>query len=335
MTKVGIIGMGMMGSTHLDAYRKIKDVEVVAVADLIEERREGQSNTGGNIEGQSQGGNDFSSFRKYAEGMELIADPDIELIDICLPTPLHLVFAVAALKAGRHVLVEKPFTRNTGEGKALAEIASQSQGMLMCAMCMRFWPGWSWLKKSVDDQRFGKVLSGQFRRVSSHPGGPFYSDGEACGGAILDLHIHDTDFIHYCFGMPNAVFSRGYSHHTTHIDHVVTQYLYDDLPLIVAEGGWALQAGAPFQMQYTVNFEQATAVFDLAADAPLTLIQNGESHPVDLPEGMGYEHEIRYFLDCIAKGKKPEVVVPESAVTSVRIVEAEVESIRTGKSVQL
>jgi predicted dehydrogenase len=335
MTKVGVIGIGMMGSTHLDVYSKLDGVEVVAVADLIKERREGSATAAGNIEGQSKGGVDFSCFRKYEEGVELIADPDIDLIDICLPTPLHLKYAKAALASGRHVLSEKPFALDSNEGEELAEAAKNSKGMLMCAMCMRFWPGWTWLKDRVDDQSFGKVLGAQFRRVTCHPGGPFYSDGAACGGAILDLHIHDTDFIQYCFGLPKAVYSRGYAKDTTHIDHVVTQYVYDGIPLVVAEGAWSFQPGAPFQMQYTVNFEKATAVFDLAADSVLTLIKDGEKTAIDLPEGMGYDHEIRYYLDCIAKGEKPAVINPESAVTSVRIVEAEVESIRTGLPVRL
>lgn len=334
-TRVGIIGIGMMGSTHLDAYSKIDGVEVVAVADRIKERREGSATVAGNVEGQSKGGIDFSPFRKYEEGMDLIADPDIDLIDICLPTPLHLSYAKAALAFGRHVLSEKPFALNSREGNELAEAARSSKGMLMCAMCMRFWPGWTWLKDRVEDQQFGKVLGAQFRRTTCHPGGPFYSDGAACGGAILDLHIHDTDFIQYCFGLPKAVFSQGYAKETTHIDHVVTQYMYDDIPLVVAEGSWAFQPGAPFHMQYTVNFEQATAVFDLAADSVLTLRKDGEATDIELPEGMGYDHEIRYFLECIAKGEKPAVIHPESAVTSVRIVEAEVESIRTGQPVYL
>lgn len=335
MTKVGIIGMGMMGSTHLDVYSKLDGVKVVAVADLIKERREGLTKAAGNIEGQSQGGVDFSAFRKYEEGMDLIADPEIDLVDICLPTPLHTEYVKAALAAGKHVLSEKPFATNTREGNELAEAARSSKGMLMCAMCMRFWPGWDWLKDRVDDQSFGKVLGAQFRRTSSHPGGPFYSDGDACGGAILDLHIHDTDFIQYCFGLPKAVYSRGYAKETTHIDHVITHYIYDDIPLVVAEGSWCFQLGAPFQMQYSVNFENATAVFDLAAESVLTLIQDGETTSVDLEEGMGYDHEIAYFLDCIAKGENPTIVDPESAVTSVRIVEAEVESIRTGLPVQI
>jgi predicted dehydrogenase len=335
MLKVGVIGIGMMGSTHLDVYSKLKGVKVVAVADLIPERREGRAVVAGNVKGQSQGGVNFAAFTQYDEGMKLIADPEVDIVDICLPTPLHSRYAISALKAGKHVLTEKPFARNGREADQLAKVAKQAKPMLMCAMCMRFWPAWAWLKEAIVAKTYGKVLAAQFRRVTSHPGGPFYSKGEACGGAILDLHIHDTDFIQYCFGKPDAVFSRGYARNTNRPDHVITQYLYKHVPLVVAEGGWAMTPGFGFQMQYTVNFEKATAVFDLSAPNQLTLIQDGKSKPVTVKAGMGYQHEITYFLDCIRKGSRPRAVEPASAALSVKIVEAEARSLKTGKPVSI
>ena len=335
MLKVGVIGIGMMGSTHLDAYAKLKGAKVVAVADLIKERREGKAVAAGNVKGQSQGGVDFAAFRKYDEGMTLIADAELDIVDICLPTPLHATYAIAALKAGKHVLTEKPFALDGKTADQLAAAAKTAKTMLMCAMCMRFWPAWVWLKEAVDKKTFGKVLAAQFRRVTSHPGGPFYGNGDACGGAILDLHIHDTDFIQYCFGMPAGVFSRGYAKDTTRIDHVVTHYLYPQIPLVTAEGGWAMTPGFGFQMQYTVNFEKATAVFDLGAADPLKVIQHGKAKAIKVKAGMGYQHEIAYFVDCIKKGKRPQVVEPASAASAVKIVEAEVKSIKTGKVVSL
>ncbi|MCE9612903.1 MAG: Gfo/Idh/MocA family oxidoreductase [Lentisphaerae bacterium] len=335
MLKVGVIGIGMMGSTHLDAYAKLKGVKVVAVADIIEERREGRTVAAGNVKGQSQGGVDFSRFRKYGEGLRLIADPDLDVVDVCLPTPLHARYAIAALKAGKHVLTEKPFARNSREAARLVAAARRAKPMLMCAMCMRFWPAWAWLQETVAARTHGRVLAAQFRRVASHPGGSFYSDGDACGGAILDLHIHDTDFVQHCFGKPDAVFTRGYARDTNHLDHVVTQYQYKNIPLVVAEGGWAMAPGFGFQMQYTVNFERATVVFDLAAKDQLTLVIGGKQTPVKVKAGMGYEHEIAYFMDCIRKGVRPRAVEPASAALSVKIVEAEIRSARTGKPVRV
>lgn len=335
MLNVGVIGIGMMGSTHLDAYARIKGARVMAVADLIEDRREGRTLTAGNVKGQSQGGVDFSRFRKYDEGMRLIADPNLDVVDICLPTPLHTRYAIAALNAGKHVLTEKPFALNSKQAECLVEAARRAEPMLMCAMCMRFWPAWVWLKNAVANQTYGKTLSAQFRRVTSPLGGPFYSDGKACGGAILDLHIHDTDFVHYCFGKPDAVLTRGYIRHTGRFDHVVTHYLYKKIPLVVAEGGWAMAPGFGFQMQYTVNFEQATAVFDLAAQDQLTLFKGGRCTAVKVKAGMGYQHEIAYFVDCIRKGVRPRMVEPASAALSVKIVEAEARSAASGKTVKV
>ncbi|MBI1852738.1 MAG: Gfo/Idh/MocA family oxidoreductase [Planctomycetes bacterium] len=336
MTKVGVIGIGFMGRTHLEVYRKRRDAKVVAVADLVRERREGRTAIAGNIAGAAKEGFDFRKVTKYAEPMDLVGDPEVELVDVCLPTPLHVEVALAALRRGKHVLVEKPLARTARDADRLARAAAKAKGLSMCAMCMRFWPGWTWLKESIDRKSYGRVLAAQFRRATNHPGGAFYSSGEQCGGAILDLHIHDTDFVQHCFGVPKAVSSRGYSSRTSAIDHVVTHYVYDDVPLVVAEGSWAMTAGFGFQMQYAVNFERATAVFDLAAAKPLTLHERGKkARAVAIPPGMGYDHEIAYFLDCIRTRRRPKTVTLADAATSVRIVEAEARSIATGRPVRV
>ena len=110
MTRVGVIGLGMMGNTHLDVYAKRDDVEVVAISDLLPDRLSGETVVGGNVEGQAQGGFDINrpGLKKYDEGKKLIKDKSIELVDICMPTHLHVEYARRALKAGKHVLVEKP-----------------------------------------------------------------------------------------------------------------------------------------------------------------------------------------------------------------------------------
>jgi predicted dehydrogenase len=334
MTRVGVIGLGMMGSTHLDVYGGRDDATIVAISDRSPQRLAGKARASGNIEGQAVGGVDLSNVKRYDEGMKLIEDPDVELVDICLPTPLHRRYAEAALAAGKHVLIEKPLARHAADAQAIADAAEEAAGLCMVAQCMRFWPGWDWLKQAVDDGRYGKVCAAHFRRLSSHPGGPFYSDGEAAGGALLDLHVHDSDFIHYCFGMPDAVWSRGYSSITSEPDHVLTHYLYGEAgPMITAEGGWAMAGGFGFRMQFTVNFERATATFDLEDEPAVKLFRNGGLEPVEIGEGMGYDHEIAYFLDCIRTGRKPETVTVAQAAATIRLVEAERESIRTGKTV--
>ena len=336
MIRVGVIGLGMMGNTHLDVYSKRGDVEVVAISDLNPDRLSGKVKAAGNVEGQAQGAFDLSKVKRIPEGKDLIKDKSIDLVDICLPTPLHAEYAIKALRAGKHVLTEKPMGRTFKDAAKLAKFAATRPNQhVMVAMCMRFWPGWTWLKETVEKQTYGPVRAAHFRRVAQHPGGPFYLDGEQCGGAILDLHIHDTDFVQYVFGVPGAVRSAGYSKITGKTDHVLTHYLYDNGPLVFAEGAWCMSPGFGFSMTYNVNFERATAIFDLAAKDPLVLVENGQRKPVALEAKMGYELEIDYFLNCIKTNQKPTVVTLESAANSVKIVDAEVKSIATGKPVKI
>ncbi len=340
MINVGVIGLGMMGLTHLDVYAGSSGLaKVVAIADADANRRSGKTKAVGNVQGQAQGRFDLAQVRGYADGMELIHDPQVQLVDICLPTPLHKPFTIAALEAGKHVLVEKPLARTSADAFAIADAADRafdkSGAIAMPAMCIRFWPGWTWLKQAIDQNTYGRVLSARFTRLASHPGGAFYADHNASGAAALDLHIHDVDFVRYCFGKPRAVRSAGYSKPTAGIDHLLTHYLYDNIPLVTAEGGWAMSPGFPFAMRFLVNFERATAAYDLSATDPLLLYQDGKAEPIAIDKRQGYELEINYLLECIAHKKRPETVTLRDAAESVRIVEAEVESVRTGRDVQV
>ena len=337
--KVGVIGLGSMGSTHLDIYSQISEVEVVAVADPKKNRLDGSSKAEGNISGQAQGSVVGFEAKKYLDGMDLIDDPDIELVDICVGTNLHFVFVEAALAKGKHVLVEKPLARTYDEAKKIVELALNSSTNIMSAMCLRYWPAWVWLKKVIDNKQYGRCLSLTCKRQTSHPPGTFYSNDDECGGALLDLHVHDTDFINYCFGMPKAVFRQGYKGPSGGIDHVATHYIYDqsqNAPLVTAEGTWTMQEGYGFNMSYTANFEKATACYLLDDEETLTLFRSSyEPEIIKLDEGMGYEFEIRSFVDEILRGEKSDMTLLNQAAKSIAIIEAEQVSIRSCSVVTL
>ena len=331
--KVGVIGLGSMGSTHLDIYSQISEVEVVAVADPNKSRLDGSNKAEGNISGQAQGSVAGIEAKQYIDGMDLIDDPDIELVDICVGTNLHFVFVEAALAKGKHVLVEKPLARTYDQAKKIVELALNSSTNIMSAMCLRYWPAWVWLKKAIDNKEYGECLSLTCKRQTSHPPGTFYSNDDECGGALLDLHVHDTDFINYCFGMPRAVFSQGYKGPSGGIDHVATHYIYDqsqNTPLVTAEGTWTMQEGYGFNMSYTANFEKATACYLLDSEETLKLFRSGhQPETIELKEGMGYEFEIRSFVDDILSNKTININLLKQAAESVAIIEAEMVSIKS------
>lgn len=325
-----------MGRTHYEAYQELADIaQVTAVSDVDPRRAAGDlSGTGGNVLAGGLSKLPMDRIKGTTNYRELLSMSDVDVVDICLPTTQHVEIATAALQSGKHVLCEKPLARTSAEGQQIADAARGAKGFFMPAMCMRFWPQWAWLKQAVSEGRYGKVFSATFRRVASMPAG-WYKDGKMSGGAALDLHIHDTDFVQYLFGMPRAVTSRGYTKTSGEVDHLTTQFHYDNVPHVIAEGGWAYTDGFGFSMRYTVNFETATADFDLAREQPLLLIENGKSTPVDAGPGHGYTAELRYFLTCVRSKQRPTVVTAEDGVRSLQLVEAEVKSVRSGETVQL
>jgi predicted dehydrogenase len=325
----------MMGLTHLDVYRRRDDVQVVAICDSDPDRLSGKIQAAGNIEGQAMSAvSEMTNVDRLTDIFALIQRDDVDLIDICLPTDLHVRFGVEVLKAGKHLLVEKPLARTAEDAKRLVDAAEASTGSVFVGHCMRFWPGWTWLREAIQDGRFGKVYSAKFHRLVNHPGGPFYCNGARSGGAALDLHVHDTDFVQFCFGMPKAVASVGYSKITDEPDHILTHYHYDNAPMVVAEGSWAMTDGYVFNMGFTVNFENATAVYDSGRPEPLMLYEKGKpAAAVPVDPIMGYDLEIEYFVKCIQAGKKPTIVTIADAWNTLRIIEAEVQSVRSGQPV--
>ncbi len=340
---VGVIGLGFMGRQHIASYRAAEAAglanRLVAVCDPDPDRRAGRAGPRGNLESASAGERflDPAAVRACTSADDLLADPAVELVSVCSWTETHVPLAVAALAAGKHVLVEKPVALSSAAAEALvaaARAASTAAGALcMPAMCMRFWPAWSWLREAVASRTFGAARSATFTRVGARPdpGHPFYGDDARSGGALLDVHVHDADFVRWIFGAPQAVTATG------SLAHVVTSYHYARGPeRVLAEGGWDLPTGSTFRMRYRVEFEGVTADFDLQRDPQLRIEESGRSAPVALPPGNGYDHEIRALVAALAAGAAARSPVPvEDAVAVLRLLEAERESLATGRRIDL
>jgi len=229
VANIGIIGLGFMGRMHIAAYGKIDGANIVAVADRNEQRIAGDLSGGwGNVDGAAES-IDMSDKFGTADFRELIARDEVDTVDICVPTPFHAELAIAALEAGKHVLCEKPLALTADDAQRIADAASKASGIFMPAMCMRFWPEWEWLKDAVDDGRSGVLRDLAIHRLGAMPEG-WFQKGDMSGGGVLDLHVHDTDFLTYLLGAPDAVFSQGYKGPTGCVDHLHTQYIYNDGP---------------------------------------------------------------------------------------------------------
>ena len=334
---VGVIGLGFMGGVHLRAFDQAATdgiaVETIAVWDHNEERRRlGGAGVRGNIT-STEDAPLFDPLRVRVDEdlASLLGDASIDLVSICTPTDTHAELITRALDAGKHVLVEKPVALESEVIRTLAREARAADRIVMPAMCMRFWPGWRWLKERIDDRELGELLSLTLVRIGAPPSwsSDFYLDPSRSGDAIVDLHIHDADCVRWLFGMPNAVSSVGSPRHLS------TAYTFNGGPaMVVAEGGWMPTPSAPFQMSYRACFERGVATFDIQRDPWLVLHTAGEVEHPEIPTGDGYDGEIRHLVAALAAGRAPEANLDEAAEV-MDLIAFELESLRTGAKVTI
>ncbi len=330
MINVGIIGLGFMGATHIKAWLECSGARLAAICNPSGRHLDGDfSSVSGNLGTDQPLKLDMTQARGLRSFAEMLADPTIDVIDICTPTHTHRELAIQALQAGKHVLCEKPMARSSDDARAMADAAKAAQRILMPAMCLRFWPEWAWLKEAVASGRYGKVLSANFTRIAEPPawGQAFFFDGAKSGGALLDLHIHDTDYVRYVFGHPMKVESAGYSKLSGCIDHIVTRYVVESGAMVHAEGSWAITPGFGFRMSYVVNFENATADFDSSRSSDaLQLAANGKKETIVCTGPSGHIAQIQHLIDAIASGTQPTVVTTDDGVAALEVCEAEAAS---------
>lgn len=332
--KVGILGLGFMGKCHYGNYEKIKGVQVAAICDTDPVKLSGDwSGIAGNI-GAKGGQVDLTGISLYKNANALFADPEIDLIDITLPTYLHEEYAIAALAAGKHVICEKPMARTSAAAARIIAAAKRAQRQVFTAHCIRFWPEYAWLTEVVAKKKYGKLISAVFRRHSPLPTWGWENwlqDPKKSGLCALDLHIHDADFILHCFGTPKAIRSSGTGFKSGRLDHVHTVYEYDGA-LITAEGAWEYPTDYPFSMTFTAVFEKATVA--LHADGTFKIYPlKGKTADIKHPAGDGYFHELSEFVKCLRNNKPSTIITPEDARRSVRLIELEERSALTGKRI--
>lgn len=327
--RVGVIGLGFMGRTHVGAYASAAAAgygcSVVAVADArVEEIRDGGGRAEGNLRTAATLSLDWNAVRAYRDAAGLIADETVELISICTPTPTHVELASRALAAGKHVLLEKPVAVTSREIETLMGPAARSGKVCMPAMVMRFWPGWTWLRERIVDGAYGRLMSLHLERLGSRPAwSAAYADDAATGGALGDLHIHDVDFLYWCLGVPYDVRSTG------SLAQVATQYRFAESTgvapgaCVTAVGGWGQQAAFGFRMRFVANFERATADFDLSrGEKPLVLSDVHGVRAIEVDTLSAYDAEVRHMLDVV-RGMEPARASLADALVVAKILEME------------
>jgi len=339
MIKVGIIGIGGMGRMHFNCYGNNTGAQVVALCDVDPRKRAGDwSSIGLNIDTSKSDAVDLSGIRTYARAEELIADPEVRLVDICLPTPMHAANTIAALRAGKDVLCEKPMAFSAEECAAVEQAARESGRQLMIGHCLRYWPQYLKAHEIISGGEYGRVRYARFFRTS---GTPWWSwdgwltDGSRSGGVVLDMHIHDADTALWWFGAPQQITADGIVVDGLPLT-VDALWRYDNGPLVYLHGTWD-HNGSPFGYSFTVVMEHATLAFDSGWGGSELRLYQGDaagstSQEIPVTDELAYQKEIDDFVDCLATGRRLERVTPSASRLSVETVLEELRQIEAQNS---
>jgi predicted dehydrogenase len=284
MINVGIAGLGFMGMTHYNAYKKVAGAQVTAICEEDPVRLSGDwRSIKGNFGPQGEIV-DLEGVAKHPKLEGLMADANVDMVDVCLPPSLHARAAIAASEAGKHVLCEKAIALKPEDAVAMVDAAKRAGKQLMIAHVLPFVPEYHFAYQKIQSGEYGRLLGGHFRRIISDPLWlkDFY-DPDGCGGPMVDLHIHDAHFIRLTCGMPKAVHSVGRMRGEV-AEFFSTQFLFDDPALVVtATSGVINQQGRPFTHGYEIYFEKATLLFESFTGTPLTVFtEDGQVEKPDL-----------------------------------------------------
>ncbi len=310
MLTISILGAGFMGSAHAANYKALHGrVRVKTVCARHARRAEKLAATLG--------------ARATTDIEAAIGDPEVDAVDICLPTPLHRQAAERALAAGKHVFLEKPIALTAPDAGAIIEAADRSGGILMVGLVLRFWPEYVELQRRLARGELGRPLAISTHRLSPPADwNDWMRDPQQSGGTAVDLLIHDFDQMNWLLGRPRSVYAREPA--AGHVQAVVD---YGGA-VGFAEGSMAMPKSYPFSSNIRVLAEGGVAEYAFSAAAAedggnigasdtargLRLYPlDGDPRTVPVESADPWGPEISYFVDCVERERQPEQGTGEQA----------------------
>ncbi len=319
--KIAIIGYGGIARAHNSAYATLQKegypLELVAVCERDPARVTANLdfNLGSDNTPLPEG------IRLYTEVDDLIANEIFDVADICLPTFLHKDMSVKLLRAGKHVLCEKPMALSSEDAREMLDTAREMGKRLMVAHCVRFDPAYKYLKDCVESMCFGALDNLYMDRHSVYPNwgaGNTFKDNSKTGGCTLDTHIHDIDVAAYILGKPDSASAVEFINMPYY--QVVTSTLRYGDTTVVANCSWDSAYTTVFWAGYRARFERASVVLE---DGTVRVFPiDGDPYTPNIPAKNATVEEIREFLDLVKDPTRADLICPpEASYDSIKLIE--------------
>ncbi len=308
MLKAAIAGVGFMSWIHYLAYQRSAHAKLHAFCSRDPKKQAGDwTSIKGNF-GPPGEQIDLEGITAYDSLDQILSDPEVDFVDICLPPHLHVEAACKALESGKHVLCEKPLALNTADCDRILQAAERAGRSVLVAQVLPYMGQFQFAYETAESLRIGRPLRGHFKRVISPPDWiPDFYDASKVGGPLIDLHVHDTHFVRLLFGMPRRVMC------SAEMRDGVVKYCYSLMEftepglLVSTSSGVSDQTARPFCHGFEIQFEKAMLHFELSAQTtgvdlmPLKILgQDGVAESPVLAEGDEVTAFAAEIDDCVA-----------------------------------
>jgi len=324
MKKVAVIGFGFMGATHALNIMKNENLELVAIVDKNPDAIEKGLKPGGNLTTGTIKPEKLKKIQTYTTFDECLVSEQLDAVHVCVHTDLHYEMAKIALSHGLHVLIEKPFCLDAGQGEELIALAEDKGLILMVAHVVRFMPAYQKLKEWIDEKNYGQLRFLSLNRFSGTPQWGQWKEKQAAfgtsGGALFDFVIHDIDFALHVLGKPEKIKSYSIPGKLSNHDYIDAIWDYPGNNITVKiEGGNMFHSTFPFRAGYIAFFEKATVFYSTLWEDSILITDNNRKVEITVakPEG-GYYNEIEYFARCIEKNIQPVECMPNDSLETIR-----------------
>jgi predicted dehydrogenase len=351
MTKVkcAVIGCGTIGTTHVDRYSKSPHAELAAVVDILPDR----------AHALAAKHNVPTAVTRYRA---VLRDPSIEAVSICLPNDLHAPVTIDCLRAGKHVLCEKPIALNVRQAQAMRDEARRRRRMLAIGVVNRFNDNVQWIRELIAGGDLGEVyhVNTVFKGHRSVPGlgGWFTTKSRSGGGVMIDWGVHFIDLILYCLGAPKPMSVSGVAYGklaaklrdyayismwagppkyegVCNVEEYVSGLLRTDGPSVAFEGAWAQNIGEGAMF---IDFLGTKAGVRLNYGGSFTVYghKNGRLYKTEPTMRVGdmFQAEIDGFLQSVITGK-PCATAIETVLPTQRVLDAFYRSAKSGREVRV